>query len=86
LVMNHLIYVYVLSHPPHPHPRDFFFHFSSLYICEYVCVRLCAYISFPARVCPHHNYWYREYLVWCIVIVYQSFLLIVYAILGPWFG
>jgi hypothetical protein len=40
LVMNHLIYVYVLSHPPS-------------YICE-----LCAYISFPARVCLHHNYWY----------------------------
>jgi hypothetical protein len=23
-----------------------------------VCVRLCAYISFSARVCLHHNYWY----------------------------
>jgi hypothetical protein len=60
LVMNHLIYVYVLSHPPPPARFFFIFlffvHFTLLFICEYVCVRLCAYISFPARVCLHHTY------------------------------
>ena len=43
LVMSHLIYVYVLSHPP-PRPARFFFNFFFslfiiIYVCEYVCVR-----------------------------------------------
>jgi hypothetical protein len=37
----------------HPPPRFFYF---SLFIIIYVCVRLCAYISFPTRVRLHHNY------------------------------
>jgi hypothetical protein len=85
-------YMYMFSLIP---PARFFVylfvHFSSLYICEYVCVRLCAYVHIflflPECACStiidtsHH-----EYLVWCIVVVYQSYLLIVYALLGPWFG
>jgi hypothetical protein len=75
LVMNHLIYVYVLSHPP------------LIYIFEKVCVHLCAYISFPARVpAPQLLVFHRKYLVWCIVVVYQLDLLFVYALLGHWFG
>jgi hypothetical protein len=53
LVMNHLIYIHLYMFSPH---KVFFLHFPSLYICEYVCVRLCAYISFPSRLCLHHNY------------------------------
>ena len=62
LVMNPLIYVYVLSQPPSPSPTPppptpaRFVVFCSLFIILYTCVRLCAYISFPARMCLHHNY------------------------------
>ena len=58
LVMNPLIYAYVLSQPPLPLPPARFVVFCSLFIILYTCVRLCAYISFPARMCLHHNYWY----------------------------
>ena len=30
----------------------------SLYMWVSVCTFMCTYISFPARVCLHHNYWY----------------------------
>jgi hypothetical protein len=61
LVMNHLIYVYVLSHPPTPTREIFFFtfhHYIYLWVCVCTFMCLCAYISFPARVCLHHHYWY----------------------------
>jgi hypothetical protein len=38
-------------------PREIFWGFTSHhYIYVSMCVRLSAYISFPARVCLHHNY------------------------------
>jgi len=57
LVMNHLIYVYVLSHPPSPARFFFIFlffvHFTLLFICEYVCVYVYVHISLflPECVC-----------------------------------
>ena len=90
LVMNHLIYVYVPSHPP---ARFYFvcFFVCSIFIIIYmwvcVCTFMCIYLfscqSVPA---PQLLILLREYLVWCIVVVYQSYLLIVYTLLMPWFG
>ena len=41
LVMNHLIYVYVLSH--HPHPREIFFSFFFTFH-HYIYVSMCVYV------------------------------------------
>ena len=76
LVMNHLIYVFVLSHPP-----------PLIYMWVSVCTFMCIYLfSCPSVPAPQLLIFHREYLVWCIVVVYQSKLLFVYALLGPWFG
>jgi hypothetical protein len=68
-------------------PREIFFQFFFLtfhhYICMWVCVCTLMCPSVPA---PQLLILHREYLFWCIVVVYQSYLLIVYALLGPWFG
>ena len=90
MCLFHLIYVHVLSPPP----QDFlfvclftFYHYIYLWVC--VCTFMCISIylfscqSVPA---PQLLILHCEYLVWCIVVVYQSYLLIVYALLGPWFG
>jgi hypothetical protein len=80
LAMNHLIHVSVLSPPP----RDVFVHFSS---SACVCTLMCIYLfSCPSVPAPQLLILHCEYLVWCIVVVYQSYLLIVYALLWPWFG
>ena len=74
LVMNQLIYVYVLSHPPH------------IYVSKCVYV-MCIYLfSCPSVPAPPLLIFHREYSVWCIVVVYQSYLLFVYALPVPWFG
>ena len=35
-------------------------------VCTFMC--LCAYISFPSRVCLHHNYWY--FTPWIFSLMY----------------
>ena len=35
-------------------------------VCTFMC--LCAYISFPAQVCLHHNYWY--FILWIFILMY----------------
>jgi hypothetical protein len=61
LVMNHLIYVYVLSHP------------HLIYMWVSVCTFMCIYLfSCPSVFSPQLLIFHREYLVWCIVVVYQS--------------
>jgi hypothetical protein len=62
LVMNHLIYVYVLSHllpPPH----------MWVSVCTFMWIYL---FSCPSVSAPQLLLFHREYLVWCIVVVYQS--------------
>ena len=61
LVMNHLIYVYDLSHLSPPH------------IWVSVCTFMWIYLfSCPSVSVPQFLLFHREYLVWCIVVVYQS--------------
>ena len=65
LVMNHLIYVYVLSHPPPPPPLIY----MRVSVCTFMCIYLFSCPSVPA---PQLLIFHREYLVWWIVVVYQS--------------
>jgi hypothetical protein len=46
---------------------------------------MCIYLfSCPSVPAPQLLIFHRKYLVWCIVVVYQSYLLFVYALPGPW--
>ena len=58
-------------------PRDFLFiclftfhHYIYVSMCVhvYVLMCLCAYISFPSRVCLRHNYWY--FTPWIFSLMY----------------
>ena len=52
LVMNHLIYVYVLSHPPTPTREIFFFtfhHYIYVSMCVYVYVHISLFLPECAR-------------------------------------
>jgi hypothetical protein len=58
-----------------------------IYMWVSVCTLMYIYLfSCPSVPAPQLLIFHREYLVWCIVVVYQSYLLFVYALLGPWFG
>ena len=58
LVMNHLIYVYVLSLPP--------LIYMWVSVCTFMCIHLFSCPSVPA---PQLLIFHREYLVWYIVVV-----------------
>ena len=63
LVMNHLIYMYMFSLTPPP----------LIYMWVSVCTFMCIYLfSCPSVPAPQLLIFHREYLVWCIVVVYQS--------------
>ena len=63
LVMNHLIYMYMFSLITHP----------LIYMWVSVCTFMCIYLfSCPSVSAPQLLIFHREYLFWCIVVVYQS--------------
>jgi hypothetical protein len=59
LVMNHLIYMYMFSLITPPH----------IYVSKCMCIYL---FSCPIVPAPQLLIFHREYLVWYIVVMYQS--------------